>query len=230
MIGGKIINKLDRLLAEATHLKEEYDTKVGNNMQSRINGIERDHKIKFSSFRTSYLNFVEKIEGKNSKYYLDFEDNTNTYGQMAIDFSYNLLQNLKADIDDGWIGNIRNLISADIFTDFIEMADYLLEENYKDPAAVILGSVLEENLRNLCQNNGIPVEEIDKKGKMHPKKASAMNDELLKNSIYNNLTQKNVTAWLDLRNKAAHGKFSEYNIQDVRAMSLGMKNFIVSNN
>ena len=38
--------------------------------------------------------------------------------------------------------------------------------------------------------------------------------------------QKQVTAWLDLRNKAAHGKYSEYVKQQVGLMLDGVRDFI----
>ncbi len=37
-----------------------------------------------------------------------------------------------------------------------------------------------------------------------------MNNELAAFGAYNKLDQKNVTAWLDLRNKAAHAQYHEY--------------------
>ena len=53
------------------------------------------------------------------------------------------------------LANIDELIHADIFTGFLEMGYYLLEEGYKDPAAVLAGGTLEEHLRKLCQKNNI---------------------------------------------------------------------------
>ena len=44
---------------------------------------------------------------------------------------------------------------AELFADFLEMADYLLSEGYKDPAAVLGGSMLEEHLRQLRQSMDI---------------------------------------------------------------------------
>ena len=44
---------------------------------------------------------------------------------------------------------------------------------------------------------------------IHPEES--ITSELAKQGVYSKLEQKNVTAWLDLRNKAAHGKYSEYN-------------------
>ncbi|MGZ5302661.1 MAG: hypothetical protein ACXWDO_00970 [Bacteroidia bacterium] len=117
-----------------------------------------------------------------------------------------ILTAIKSEIDGGWLNSIKGLISAEIFSDFIEMSQHLIEEGYKDPAAVMIGSVLEEHLRQLAQKNGISVVNI-KDNKPIPKKANLLNAELAQASIYNKLDQKNVTACLDLRNKAAHGKY-----------------------
>ena len=45
-----------------------------------------------------------------------------------------------------------------------------------------------------------------------------MNIELAKNGIYNALWQKKITALADLRNKAAHGKWTEFTKKDVEDM------------
>ncbi|MFZ0592306.1 MAG: hypothetical protein WAM39_17735, partial [Bryobacteraceae bacterium] len=95
------------------------------------------------------------------------------------------------------------LVHADVFSDFLEMADHLLEQGYKDAAAVIVGSVLEEHLRKLCQKHGLGTT-INSGA---PKKADLINADLAGAMVYPKLDQKNVTAWLDVRNKAAHGKY-----------------------
>ena len=105
------------------------------------------------------------------------------------------------------------------------MAEYLLEQNYKDPAAVIAGSVLEEHLRQLCDKNGIEIV-IKKNGKLKSKKADSLNSDLYRKLSYGILDQKNVTAWLDLRNKAAHGKYDEYTNEQVDLMLRGVSEFI----
>jgi len=45
-------------------------------------------------------------------------------------------------------------------------------------------------------------------------------------TVYNKLDQKSVTSWLDLRNKAAHGQYSEYSKEQVNIMFQGVMNFI----
>jgi len=128
-------------------------------------------------------------------------------------------------IEDDWVITIRELISAEIFTDFLEMAEYLLENKYKEPATVIIGSVLEEHLRHLCNKNGIDPT-YEKEGKLLNKKADKLNTELASSEIYNKLDQKSVTAWVDLRNKTAHGQYTEYEINQVKLMYTGVSDFI----
>ena len=106
------------------------------------------------------------------------------------------------------------------------MAEHLLSENYKDPAAVVAGSVLEEHLRQLCQKNSIPIETAKPDGSLVPLKADALNSELARANVYSKLDQKNITAWLDLRNKAAHGKYAEYTEAQVDNMLRAVAEFI----
>ena len=102
------------------------------------------------------------------------------------------------------------------------MAAHLEESGYKDPAAVLAGSTLEAHLRKLCDKHGVvPVSGSDK-----PKKADTLNAELKKAGAYNKLDQKNVTAWLDIRNKAAHGRYGEYTKEQVKLLINSVRDFI----
>lgn len=132
-----------------------------------------------------------------------------------------ILQALKDDIAAGYLRSVEELIHADIFADFLEMAQHLLDEGYKDPAAVLTGGVLEEHLRKLATRSGIAIELNGR-----PKKADAINSELTAASVYSKLDQKSITAWLDLRNKAAHGKFNEYTKQQVELFVQGVRDFL----
>ncbi len=104
------------------------------------------------------------------------------------------------------------------------MASELLAKGYKDPAAVIGGAVLEEHLRKLTSKVGLPVVHEGK-----PIKADRLNANLGKSSAYNVLDQKNITAWLDLRNKAAHGDFGAYDHGHVDVMLQGIRGFLARN-
>jgi hypothetical protein len=85
--------------------------------------------------------------------------------------------------------------------------------------------VLEEHLRQLAGAKGIAVEEA-RGGQMVPRKADTLNADLAKAGVYNKLDHKQVTAWLDLRNKAAHAKYGEYSEEQVRLMLEGVRQFV----
>ena len=130
------------------------------------------------------------------------------------------LRALRRDYDAGYLVTVQSLVRAEVFADFLEMAEHLLEQGYKDPAAVLVGGVLEEHLRTLCDGRGIASQVRGK-----PKKADSMNADLASAGVYNKLDQKSVTAWLDLRNKAAHGHYSEYTADQVGNMLVGVREF-----
>lgn len=128
---------------------------------------------------------------------------------------------LRTDIAAGHLRTITEIVHADLFSDYLEMASHLIDNGYKDPAAVIVGSTLESHLRQLCSKVGIT---SDVGGK--PKKAESLNSELATKGTISKLDQKNVTAWLDLRNKAAHGHYSDYSIEQVTLTLSGVRDFI----
>jgi len=225
MLKEKIIIKLDQLIGEGETILSHYMNNV-NNMSYSMSSQKRSDESSYHAYRVSCLSFIELIAGAKNQFYKNYEAETNNYGEYKIKFGIKILQRIKEDIRQGWFTDLRNLISAEIFDDFIEMAAYLLSEGYKDPAAVMIGGVLEEHLRELCRNNNIETT-FESRGKIKPKKANTMNTDLAKEDIYNKLVQKSVVAWLDLRNKAAHGKYTEYSDNQVKSMLENVRDFIV---
>ena len=181
--------------------------------------------VLFTEWRVAGLSFLRAVFGRDHTFSTAFDDVRKSPFPNFVKKGAAILRAAKQEIDGGWLTSLKGLVSAEIFSDFLEMAEHLLEQGYKDPAAVMTGSVLEEHLRQLCQNNSLPIDSI-KDGKSIPKRADAMNADLTKASVYNLLSQKSVTAWLDLRNKAAHGQYSEYTDQEVKLMYQGVTDFI----
>lgn len=104
------------------------------------------------------------------------------------------------------------------------MASELLDKGYDDPAAVIVGSVLEEHLRKLAVANGVSV--ANEEGR--PLKAGAVNASLAAKQVYNKLVEKSVTAWLGLRNSAAHGQYQDYGAEQVEALLRDVRSFMIA--
>jgi hypothetical protein len=130
---------------------------------------------------------------------------------------------LRDDLKAGWVESIVELVHADTYGDYLEMADELLGKGYKDPTAVIAGTTLEVHVRALCVKHGVDTERPDGS----PKKADTMNTDLKKAGVYDTLRQKQLTAWMDLRNKAAHGDYQAYGEADIRLLVQGVRDFML---
>jgi hypothetical protein len=57
-------------------------------------------------------------------------------------------------------------------------------------------------------------------------KLDTINANLAKQSIYNKLTQKRITALADMRNEAAHGEWNEFTKADVEDMLRSVRQFM----
>ncbi len=213
-----LIQRIDQLIQKADEVlqTEEKDMYAGTFVDSEL----------FHAFRSASLSLLAMTFGKDHIHYDEFNSKADRPKPHCAKTGRGILSAAREELAGGWLTTTKGLISAEIFSDFLEMAQHLLDEGYKDPAAVMVGSVLEEHLRQLCQKHSIPTE-ITKQGRPHPKKADALNAELVKKEVYNKLDQKNVTAWLDLRNKAAHGKYQEYTEKQVALMLQSLSDFMV---
>lgn len=181
-------------------------------------------------FNVQSINAILKICPLESVYHQEALEIYKTLGHYPVDFSlYNLLCRVRDDLKLGFIGKISSLLHQEIFTDYLDMAQHLLDEGYKDAAAVITGSTLESHLKQLCNANQVDIDEVKKDGTKQPKKASRLNDDLKKKGVYSLYDQKMVTAQLDLRNNAAHGKYSLYTDDQVIKFIDWLRDFIDRN-
>lgn len=160
---------------------------------------------------SAYRDQVQECEGEN------------TTDRHKVATLTGILIALRDDYEAGYLQSVQELIHADVFGDFLEMAQELLDKNYKDPAAVVAGSVLEEHLRKLAGLAGVSVSAPDGK----PVKADRLNADLTKAGVYTGLEQKSVTAWLGLRNHAAHGEYDKYDAAQVANLLSDIRAFLI---
>lgn len=186
-----------------------------------------DIPLEATSAVTLMRECIQRLAPPNSQYVQAMNEIAKSYsvangaGAQRIT---GVLTALREAYASGYLTTVSELIHADLFSNFIEMAEYLLSEGYKDPAAVIIGSTLEEHLRQLCVKNGLPTTSGGK-----PKKAGQLNADLANASVYSRLDLKSITSWLDLRNNAAHGKYGEYTKEQVQLMIQSIQDFMTRN-
>lgn len=173
---------------------------------------------------------VARIVGTSSEYYKDILNalTAREHEGTKLRFIIGTVKALKSDLEKGYLKNLHDIIQAEIFSDYLEMSSYLINEGFKDPSAVIIGSTLEAHLRELCKANSVEIQRENSSGKWVPKKAEVMNSDLSKLGVYSLAHQKQITAWLDLRNSAAHGNYTSYSIAEIKLMLQGIKHFILT--
>jgi hypothetical protein len=143
---------------------------------------------------------------------------------VAMDSSHKIFKRVnsvfeaaKEDFQAGYLVSIRSLIQAEVFDTELEQAQEFLRLNYKVPAAVIAGTVLESAIRDLCSRNNIAHGKLDK-----------MNADLAKVGVYNGIVQKRITHLAAVRNSAAHGNDAEFKTYDVKAMIDEVEQFLAT--
>ena len=213
-----LIEMADRLINFGNDVLETEYVDVHNTVW-----VSTEH---FGEFRSSSLSFLRKVFGENHPHYQEF-NNLNKPYKAITNWGIGIIKAAKNEIQSGWFATLQGIVSAEVFSDFLDMAEHLLSEGYKDASAVMIGSVLEQHMRKLAVKNRIQITRFDGSGKVIPLKADFINAELTKAAVYGKLDQKNISAWLDLRNMAAHGNYDEYNTEQVKTMSLGVGEFIV---
>ncbi len=139
------------------------------------------------------------------------------------------LKALKEDFEKDMLGDILVQVEATIAADYMGQAEGLLKEGQLGkfdhvPAAVLSGTVLEKALRTLCEQQQPPVPTTKANGE--PKTLNPLIDDLKKAGLFNEAKAKQLRAWADTRNHAAHGEFDQFTRKDVEQMITGVNNFL----
>jgi len=219
----KIIKRIDELLVSLKALEEE-GIKLNNIPWSE--GKYYHYNTIFSSVRTSTHNLLGLIDKSEE---LGDRINSLVADSSHINELKGILLSFKDDINAGLLSNIGSIIEANISGDYLTQAEELLmvgkTGNYDHvPAAVLTGAILEDALRRLCLRQIPPINTRKPNGKN--KMLNSLIDDLKKGGLFNELKAKQLRAWTDIRNAAAHGEFGKFNRKDTEEMLKGVQNFL----
>ncbi len=213
----KLIERVSKLLTKGQSVAS---TRFNDSSENVIAPDEVNSPL-FHEWKNNSQNFISMVCGENSPYYKNFVDGVKTAHPSDVDHGIGILKALKEDLELGYLTRVRDLVSAEIFTDFIEMAQHLLDNSYKDSAASLVGAVLENGLRQIAQKHAVDVKSGDDIG--------SLNTKLADKEVYSRLLQKQIQAWKAIRDSADHGKFGDYKTEDVKAMLEGVQRFLAEN-
>jgi hypothetical protein len=216
-----VTREINELVALATTVAHQA---AGSSSALAGNSVEQ-----LLSVATRGGQLIRRLYGADSQYYESWQSALGTREFSRIHSNWyrhvsemvGILQAVAHEVNNGLLADIRGLLRAEIFADFMEMAEHLLQEGYKDASAVLLGAVLEDSLRKIAGAHNVQL--VATNGK--PLTIDPLNIAVAKAGAYGPLVQKQITSWANLRNDAAHGRFSEYDKDQVKQMLLFVQKF-----
>src|SRR5438046_1720378 len=132
----------DRFIAQLDELIQEFSALRKRSQYDDISDLPEGEVVRFV---TRARAAIHRVAGKPSVYFDQCEEiikHGGYTGYLARQL-VGVLDSLRADVPLGYLQTQRELLHGELFADFLEMAQHLLDEGYKDAAAVIAGSALE---------------------------------------------------------------------------------------
>ena len=202
-----IILKFDELIKKAEKSCAQFNASGNNRTLSGDLYFE---------LRTSALNLLARLTSDESFYVRELRDM-----QMLNPFVVKgIIEAARVDFTQGFMVDNKLLISAEVFADFLVQAEVLIDNDYKDAAAVIIRAVLEDGLRRVCDARGLQI---------NPKAGvDELAKALLKVNALSSVQFKEIEAKKEIGNKAAHGKFDQFTKQDVVAFHEFVQRFLAT--
>lgn len=212
-VDERVLKRLDELIEKADQVIATHTPNPPN-----VIGFPTLNEGAFSEWQTQCLAFLVNLFGEGHVYVEGFRAKVDKGFPSVVRSGNGILIAVREDVAGGYLSRLKALVAVDVFSDFVEMGEHLLDSGYKDPAASLAGAVLENGLRQIATEQGLKVRPRDD--------LSALNSKLAQAGVYNRLTQKKLQVWTDVRNHADHGEFDGYTESDVRDMLAGVADFL----
>ncbi len=237
-IKEKYLNRLDTLIAKGSEICERSVSKRGpwrghtGIDGHHVYGPDEMHTVHpdFTKWKLSVVNLLEQILPKEHPHrkYIEFIQNMSSKLNL-IQFVIQLLQSIREDFSEGFLNDLIHQIEMKISSDYMEQAESLVEEKTGStlnhiPAAVLAGAVLEKRLKQLCLEQIPEIPLFTDGGK--PKTMNPLIEDLKKAGSVSGTRAKELKAWADIRNNAAHGNFESIVRSEVERMITGIKAFL----
>jgi len=173
---------------------------------------------------TNVENILEIIFGKTSFQINNFSrirNNKDIKFANRLHKIKGLLEGGLEDMQNGFLLGQEFIIANEVFDSVLEEAKFFIfEQKNKDIGAILLRIVLEDAIKRIAKKENIEGQD---------KKVAILNDELKSKNYFIQTVWRQNQAWLDIGNNAAHGKFENYDLNQVENFYNGLVNFLSSN-
>jgi hypothetical protein len=182
--------------------------------------IQDEDKAALHAWLAKVHNIIATIFGEHGPYYIQLvglakrgvEHSNEVYPIVG------LLRGALSDLENGFLLGQEFLIAGEIFDSVLQQAKHLTVSGYKDAAAVLARVVLEDALQRISRSEGLDA----------TLNAARLNDALKQKGRYPQPQWRQVLAWLDIGNAAAHGKFDEYDQAAVERLLDDVERFLAT--
>ncbi|AHJ27845.1 DUF4145 domain-containing protein [Nodularia spumigena CS-584] len=230
-LSKKYLSRFEELVAKGENILFKMLLPVSqyHNNPYKINN--NAHYRKLAEWKINCISLLNKCLSKENIHqglineFKRLEDND----KYLLEICISNLKAIKEDYEQGFLGDLMLQVEAEIAADYMGQAEKLLAEGTSGkydhvPAAVLSGAVLEKALRTICIKQTPPISTIKENGE--PLTLNPLIDVIKKAGIFNELKAKQLRAWADIRNQAAHGEFEKFTRSDVELMIKGIENFL----
>lgn len=180
--------------------------------------IQGEDKAKLEAWLTKTDNVLRTVFGVSGAHMDRFRFHAK--GHLSHEYEVTpivgVIEAAHDDLMSGFLSSQEFLIASEVFDSVLDQARHLNQAGYKDPAAVLVRVVLEDALKRIARAEGVD----------DSNKASRINDDLKKAGRYSQPQWRQVQAWLDCGNSAAHGKFEDYTADDVSLLIEAVDRFL----
>jgi hypothetical protein len=210
----------ERILARVDHFIEKGEAVLSTHRENPpgVIGFPTLNNELFYGWKTGVESFLVNVVGAGHTYCANFKDKVKQAFTSHVEVGLGILKAVREDVEGGYLLDVKVLLAAEVFTDFLEIAKHLIDMGYKDPAAFLTTAVLENGLKRMCERAGISVRAKED--------LASLNAKLADREVYSRLVQKKVQVWVDIRNKADHGEFDQYTLNDVKELHRGVSEFL----
>jgi hypothetical protein len=210
-----MLTRLDQLIEKADQVLATHRPNPPN-----VIGFPTLGSGPFAEWQAQSLAFLVNLLGDDHVYVEKFREEVDAGHRSSVQAGRGILTAIREDVAGGYLTRLKALVAAEVFSEFVDISEHLLGAGYKDPAASLVGAVLENGLRQIAAQHRMKLRAKEDLGSLNSKLAQA--------GIYNRLAQKKVQVWTDIRNHADHGEFEEYTESDVREMLTGVTDFLAA--
>lgn len=198
-------------------------------LEEALDSQGRFFRTKLDQAAFSMLSIIQLLYGGNSEYknqillakaqYLKSGNHKDDATPLKNTIE-GVLYAIKFEIENNLLQTLDTQSKGEILGDFISLAKQLLNEDYKDAAAVLSCGALEDLMKKFADKVGLNVADEDL--------SSIIN--LLKSKSYIKGAQSGVVqSYVQLRNKAFHAQFDKIQSPEVASLISFVEQFLIEN-